>query len=73
MLHLSRPIPCRLNDTDVGGFIESNIEAANTLELETPISNLLTKGSGGGEMVSNDDLWNCLFHQKPETLVQMLD
>lgn len=45
--------------------LENQIEAANTLELEQiPLSHLLTKGSGGGEMVQQDDLWNCLFQKK---------
>lgn len=46
--------------------LESKIEAANTLELEqTLLANLLTKGSAGGEMVPQDDLWNCLFRKRP--------
>jgi len=46
--------------------LESQIEAANTLELEqTPLSHLLTKGSGGGELVRKEDLWNCLFRSRP--------
>lgn len=46
--------------------IESKIEAANTLEIEqTPLANLLTKGSAGGEVVGKDDLWNCLFRLRP--------
>lgn len=46
--------------------LENKIEAANTLELEqTPLASLLTKGSAGGEMVAKDDLWNCLFQQRP--------
>ncbi|KAL6716342.1 hypothetical protein ACLMJK_005908 [Lecanora helva] len=46
--------------------LESEIEAANTLKLEeAPLANLLTKGSAGGEVVAQDDLWNCLFQQKP--------
>ena len=73
MSQLSQPSPCRLNDTDVGTLTESNIEAANTLELQAPILNLLTKGSGGGEMVSNDDLWDCLFHQRRMKSIRTLD
>lgn len=45
--------------------LEGKIEAANTLEMEqSPLANLLTKGSTGGEVVAKDDLWNCLFQQK---------
>ncbi|MCJ1384828.1 hypothetical protein MMC17_007946 [Xylographa soralifera] len=44
---------------------EDDIEVANSLELlDAPLSKLLTKGSGGGEMVEKKDLWNCLFRQK---------
>ncbi|MCJ1400590.1 hypothetical protein MMC11_003796 [Xylographa trunciseda] len=44
---------------------EDDIELANSLELqEAPLSKLLTKGSGGGEMVEKKDLWNCLFRRK---------
>lgn len=73
MSHLSQPSPYLLNDIEVGNLTESDIEAANTRELQTPFSNLLTKGSGGGEMVSNDDLWDCLFRQRPEKSIRMLD
>ena len=46
--------------------LEHRIEAANTLEMEdTALSDLLTKGSGGGEMVPPEDLWDCLFRQRP--------
>lgn len=45
--------------------LESKIEAANTLELEqAPLANLLAKGSSSGEMVAQEDLWNCLFQQR---------
>lgn len=46
--------------------LEHRIEAANTLELEqTPLANLLTKGSTGGEVVAKEDLWDCLFSRQP--------
>lgn len=49
-----------------GENIESKIDAANTMELEqTPLGNLLAKSSSGGELVGKEDLWNCLFRQKP--------
>lgn len=73
MSHLSQPSPCHLNDADVETLTESDIEAANTLELQAPFLNLLTKGSGGGEMVSNDDLWDCLFQQRREKGIRTLD
>lgn len=47
--------------------IERQLEAANTVELQqAPLSRLLNKGPSGGEMVGQEDLWNCLFRQKPE-------
>ena len=51
---------------DESNVTEGQIEAANTLELEgATLGNLLSKGKAGGELVSRDDLWNCLFRQKP--------
>ena len=45
--------------------LESQLEAANTQELEqTPLAHLLTKGSSGGELVRKEDLWNCLFSSR---------
>ena len=42
--------------------LENKLHAANTMELEeAPISNLLAKGSSGGEVVRKEDLWKCLF------------
>ena len=42
--------------------LENKLHAANTMELEeTPLSNLLAKGSSGGEVVRKEDLWKCLF------------
>ncbi|KAL8843615.1 MAG: hypothetical protein Q9170_000119 [Blastenia crenularia] len=52
--------------TDRADGMEGQIEAANTLELEAaPLGRLLNSGSGGGEMVDKEDLWSCLFRQKP--------
>ena len=48
------------------GSLENKIDVANTMELEErPLGNLLAKGSSGGELVGKDDLWNCLFRQRP--------
>lgn len=44
---------------------EDDIEVANSVELQAPISSLLTKESRGGEMVSDNDLWDCLFRRRP--------
>ncbi|KFX87465.1 hypothetical protein V490_08231 [Pseudogymnoascus sp. VKM F-3557] len=41
---------------------DRKIEVANSLELQqAPLAKLLTKGKEGGELVGNDDLWECLF------------
>ncbi|KAI9704287.1 MAG: hypothetical protein M1836_007148 [Candelina mexicana] len=43
-------------------LLESSIDAANSLAMQqAPLSNLLSKGPSGGEMVEKDDLWDCLF------------
>ncbi|KAI9655681.1 MAG: hypothetical protein M1831_004833 [Alyxoria varia] len=44
---------------------EDALDATESLELQSkPLSNLLTKGKDGGESVSNDDLWSCLFTKR---------
>ncbi|EME80438.1 uncharacterized protein MYCFIDRAFT_198667 [Pseudocercospora fijiensis CIRAD86] len=41
---------------------ENAIDAANSEELQSaPLTKLLVAGKSGGEMVANDDLWQCLF------------
>ena len=51
---------------DAAGTTENKVGAANTPEVEQPLASLLTKGgSAGGEMVSKDDLWDCLFRLRP--------
>lgn len=51
---------------------ESAIEAANSQELQqAPLSKLLTRGPGGGEMVDTDDLWSCLFQKGREPRKQV--
>ncbi|KAH8804632.1 putative SNF2 family helicase/ATPase [Xylogone sp. PMI_703] len=43
-------------------LVASNLEAANSLELQqVSLAGLLTKETKGGEMVKEDDLWACLF------------
>ncbi len=55
--------PSRLGQPDE---VEGRIEAANTLEMETAqLGKLLSSGSSGGEVVDKEDLWSCLFRQKP--------
>ena len=46
-------------------MLEHQIDAANTMELQAAdLSKLLTSGRGGGEIVEDRDLWQCLF-QRP--------
>ncbi|KAF1354867.1 SNF2 family N-terminal domain-containing protein [Delphinella strobiligena] len=55
----SRPDQSR-SETPMTG--EAAIDSANSLELQqAPLSRLLVKGKGGGEVVPQDDLWGCLF------------
>ncbi|KAI7373141.1 hypothetical protein KC336_g20470, partial [Hortaea werneckii] len=41
---------------------ENAIDAANSEEMQSaPLSKLLVAGKGGGELVEENDLWQCLF------------
>lgn len=43
-------------------LLDTNIEMANTLELErAALSKLMSKDRSAGEMVDKSDLWECLF------------
>lgn len=68
MSHIGRREP---EEVGARGRTEDDIEAANSVELQAPISDLLTKESKGGEMVSDNDLWDCLFRRRP--VKDMLD
>ncbi|KAF2212578.1 hypothetical protein CERZMDRAFT_41079, partial [Cercospora zeae-maydis SCOH1-5] len=47
---------------------EHAIDAANSDELQSaPLSKLLVAGKSGGEVVKNDDLWQCLFGKADQT------
>ncbi|KAB2570056.1 putative ATP-dependent helicase [Lasiodiplodia theobromae] len=47
------------------GLQEKELDAANTLEMQqAPISRLLVQKKGGGEVVSKEDVWSCLFGQR---------
>jgi E3 ubiquitin-protein ligase SHPRH len=51
-----------------GGLQEAVLDKANSLEMqEAPLSKLLEKGHSGGEVVSDVDLWNCLFKKARAT------
>jgi E3 ubiquitin-protein ligase SHPRH len=58
----TKPATSRSGTATPIGIMESTIDAANSLELQTAdLSKLLTSGKSGGELVDNDDLWTCLF------------
>ena len=58
----TKPAASRSGTATPNGIMESTIDAANSLELQTAdLSKLLTSGKSGGEVVDNDDLWTCLF------------
>lgn len=65
MSHIGRGNLCETEEVGPGGRAEDDIEAANSVELQAPLSTLLTKESRGGEMVSDDDLWDCIFRCSP--------
>ena len=47
---------------------ENAIDAANSEEMQSaPISKLLVSSKGGGEVVKEDDLWQCLFGKAQKT------
>ncbi|TKA27788.1 hypothetical protein B0A50_04889 [Salinomyces thailandicus] len=53
------------------GLQEKAIDAANSEELQSaPLSKLLVAGKGGGEMVRETDLWQCLFGKAQKAVVQ---
>lgn len=55
-------IPVDGDETLIEDLTETVIDSANSMELQdASLSNLMTSGSSGGEMVKKDDLWQCLF------------
>ncbi|KAL9006711.1 MAG: hypothetical protein Q9188_000585 [Gyalolechia gomerana] len=67
MTHVGKPEYRKASsETGQAEEMEGQIEAANTVELEAaPLGKLLSSGTSGGEMVDKEDLWSCLFRQKP--------
>jgi len=46
----------------ISDLTETAIDSANSMELQdASLTNLMTTGASGGEMVKKDDLWQCLF------------
>ena len=66
MSHIARSHTQGQGETVAAEGLESQIEAANTSELqEASLSRLFAKGTGGGELVSHEDVWDCLFRHRP--------
>ncbi|KAL8849256.1 MAG: hypothetical protein Q9221_005726 [Calogaya cf. arnoldii] len=58
MRHIGKTSQC--------GVMDSQIEAADTLELEgAALGKLLSSSRSGGEVVDKGDLWHCLFRHRP--------
>ena len=58
----SRPLPGRGTAAPAPVLYEAALDKANSLEMqEAPLARLLVKSRGGGELVSDADLWSCLF------------
>lgn len=59
----------KAKESDTDEILDTNLEEANSLELQqASLTGLLAKGGKGGEMVQEKDLWDCLFgtqSQKP--------
>lgn len=52
----------KAKETTPEEILDSNLEEANSLELQqAPLTRLLAKGQTGGEMIEQEDLWECLF------------
>ena len=64
MSHIGRRHLCEAEEVRTSGRVEDDIQAANSVELQAPLSSLLTKESRGGEMVSDNDLWDCMFRRR---------
>ena len=67
MAHIAPTRAEEIGKSTEAEFLEKQIEAANTTELQkASLSQLFAKGSGGGEMVDKGLLWECLFWQRPQ-------
>ncbi|KAG0645405.1 putative ATP-dependent helicase [Hyphodiscus hymeniophilus] len=52
----------KAKETTVDELLDTNLEEANSMELQhASLAGLLAKGGKGGEMVEKEDLWDCLF------------
>ena len=62
----------RSGTTTPSVMAENALEAANSMELRTAdLSKLLTTGKSGGEVVDQQDLWQCLFGKARQRNAQL--
>ncbi|KAJ5818316.1 hypothetical protein N7474_003907 [Penicillium riverlandense] len=55
-------LPSDVDDALINNLSETAIDSANSLEMQdASLTNLMASGSSGGELVKQDDLWQCLF------------
>lgn len=76
LAHMGKTSSCSssraVSERSTPALQENMLDKANSLEMQqAPISSLLTKGKGGGEIVEKEDLWNCLFG-KPRRAAEAL-
>lgn len=54
--------PEDIDESLINDLTETAIDSANSMEIQDAgLTNLMTSGASGGEMVKKDDLWQCLF------------
>jgi len=54
--------PDDFDESLINDLTETAIDSANSMEIQDAgLTNLMTSGASGGEMVKKDDLWQCLF------------
>ncbi|KAL8713493.1 MAG: hypothetical protein Q9220_002355 [cf. Caloplaca sp. 1 TL-2023] len=70
MAHIGRGERQRAPSSEMeADSLEGQIEAANTVEMEeAALGRLMSSGGSGGELVGKEDLWDCLFRQKPNQI-----
>ncbi|KAJ5083816.1 hypothetical protein N7456_013243 [Penicillium angulare] len=51
-----------VDESLINNLTETAIDSANSMEMQdASLTNLMTSGASGGELVKKDDLWQCLF------------
>ncbi|KAJ5992914.1 hypothetical protein N7451_008638 [Penicillium sp. IBT 35674x] len=54
--------PEDFDESLINDLTETAIDSANSMEIQDAgLTNLMTSGASGGELVKKDDLWQCLF------------